>query len=208
MIAESLVWLSAYPQNYPARRGVSMIINRIELSLFLMLKFAQASMVILHSADAASSDTGQAASDQSELSGLSRETSIAVLIELCQCDNISPVTAPDDPSMDTLLDLDGQVLVVDPDGGHWVRFVVTRVPVSAEKPHGLDYSLTLHGPDGERLVGYDNAHRVAEQQLGDPQDHRHRLRTITAYEYRNAAALLSDFWNTVDSVLRERGIIT
>jgi hypothetical protein len=135
-------------------------------------------------------------------------TSIAVLIELCQCDNPAPVTVPDDPSMEALLDLDGQVLVVDPDGGHWVSFVVTRVPVSPEKPHGLDYSLTLHGPDGERLVGYDNAHRVAEQQLGDPQDHRHRLRTITAYEYRDAAALLVDFWKTVDSVLRERGFIT
>jgi hypothetical protein len=44
-----------------------------------------------------------------------------------------------------LLDLDGQVLVVDPEGGHWVRFVVTRVPASPEKLHGLDYSLTLHG---------------------------------------------------------------
>src|SRR5438876_6181265 len=44
---------------------------------------------------------------------------------------------------------DGQVLVVDPEVGHWVRFVVTRVPVSPEKPHGIDYSLTLHRPDGE-----------------------------------------------------------
>ena len=65
-----------------------------------------------------------------------------------------------DPSLDVLLDLDGQVLVVDPAGGHWVKFVVTRVPVSAEKPHGIDYSLTLHGLDGERLVGFDNAHPV------------------------------------------------
>jgi hypothetical protein len=32
------------------------------------------------------------------------------------------VTLPRDPTLDTLLDLDGQVLVVDPDGGHWVRF--------------------------------------------------------------------------------------
>ena len=47
-------------------------------------------------------------------------------------------------------------------GGHWVRFVVTRVPVSLEKPHGLDYSLTLHGPDGDRLVGFDNAHPVSQ----------------------------------------------
>ena len=99
------------------------------------------------------------------------------------------MTEPHDPTLDVLLDLDGQVLVVDPEGGHWVRFVVTRAAVSHEKPHGLDYSLTLHGPDGE------------------PQDHRHRLRTIRAYDYRDAATLLADFWGTVDTVLRERGVI-
>ena len=38
-----------------------------------------------------------------------------------------------------------KVLVVDREGGHWVRFVVTCVPVSLEKPHGIDYPLTLHG---------------------------------------------------------------
>jgi Family of unknown function (DUF6516) len=117
------------------------------------------------------------------------------------------VTVPRDPTLDALLDLDGQVLVVDPDGGHWVRFVVTRVPISAEKPHGINYSLTLHGRDGERLAGFDNAQPVAQQKGGEPQDHRHRLRTITAYEYRDAAILLADFWETVDAVLRERGVI-
>jgi len=91
-------------------------------------------------------------------------------------------------------------------GGHWVRFVVTRVPASAEKPHGLDYSLTLHGPDGERLVGFDNAHAVERQKRGQAQDHRHRLRTIKAYDYRDAATLLEDFWTMVDTVLRERGV--
>jgi hypothetical protein len=106
------------------------------------------------------------------------------------------VAEPRDPTLDVLLDLDGQVLVVDP-----------RVPVSPEKPHGLDYSLTLHGPDGERLVGFDNAHPVARQKPGGPQDHRHRLRTIRPYEYQDAATLLADFWQTVDAVLRERGVI-
>ncbi len=117
------------------------------------------------------------------------------------------MTEPRDPTLDVLLDLDGQVLVVDPEGGHWVRFVVTRVPVSPEKPHGIDYSLTLHGPDGERLVGFDNAHPVARQKRGEPQDHRHRLRSIRPYEYRDAATLVADFWATVDAVLRERGVI-
>ena len=93
------------------------------------------------------------------------------------------------------------------DGRYRVRFVVTPVPVSPEKPHGIDYSLTLHGPDGERLVGLDNGHPVTRQKRGEPQDQRHRLRTIRAYEYRDAATLLADFWTMVDAVLRERGVI-
>ena len=123
------------------------------------------------------------------------------------------MTEPRDPTLDVLLDLDGQVLVVDPEGGYWVRFVVTRVPVSPEKPHGIDYSLTLHGPDGGRLVGFDNAHPVAKQKRGEPQDHRHtpampgHKRTTKAYEYSDAATLLADFWTTVDAVLREGGVI-
>jgi hypothetical protein len=111
-----------------------------------------------------------------------------------------------DHGLDVLLDLDGQVLVVDPDGGHWVRFTVTRVPATRAKPHGLDYSLTLHGPDGERLVGFDNAHPVGRRKRGAPQDHRHRLRAVKPYDYQDAATLLADFWVAVDAVLRERGV--
>jgi len=110
-----------------------------------------------------------------------------------------------DPALDALLDLDGQILVVDP-AGHWVSFVVTQVPPSAEKPHGLDYSLVLHGPDGRRLAGLDNAHPPAGRR-GGPQDHRHRFATVKAYAYTNAATLLGDFWDMVDSILCERGAI-
>lgn len=87
---------------------------------------------------------------------------------------------------------------------------MTRVGCSRRRrnrTHGIDYALTLHAPGGERLVGFDNAHRVAGQRRGGPQDHRHRLRTIRAYEYRDAATLLADFWTTVDAVLRERGVL-
>jgi hypothetical protein len=117
------------------------------------------------------------------------------------------VSGARDHTLDVLLDLDGQVLVVDDAGRHWVRFIVSRVPVSPEKPHGLDYSLTLHGPDGERLVGFDNAHPVGNQRRGQPQDHHHRLRTVRPYEYADAATLLGDFWAMVDAVLRERGVV-
>ncbi|MGE0256039.1 MAG: DUF6516 family protein [Alphaproteobacteria bacterium] len=116
-----------------------------------------------------------------------------------------------DPGLDALLALDGVVLVVDPAGGHWVRFTVRRVSETAEKPHGLDYSLTLHGPDGERLVGFDNAHPV--RRTGGPggrasvaRDHRHRPGTVRPYRYVDAAALLEDFWAEVDAVLKERGV--
>ncbi|MFL4985726.1 MAG: DUF6516 family protein [Xanthobacteraceae bacterium] len=116
-----------------------------------------------------------------------------------------------DPSFDALLDLDGQVLVVDSVGQHWVRFAVRRVPVTEAKPHGLDYALSLHGPDGERLVGFDNAHPVRKRSgpsggKRKAQDHKHRLKTVRLYEYQDAATLVADFWAEVDAVLKERGV--
>jgi hypothetical protein len=49
------------------------------------------------------------------------------------------------------------------DWGTPVRVMATSVPVSREKPHGLECLLTLHVPDGVRPVGFDNAHRVVQQ---------------------------------------------
>jgi hypothetical protein len=112
-----------------------------------------------------------------------------------------------DPALDALLDLNGITLVVDPKGVHWVKFVVTQVAATPEKPHGLDYSLRLHRPDGERLIGFDNAHPKGKQRRGDPQDHRHRFRTVKAYDYIDAATLLADFWAEVDAVLKEKGVL-
>ena len=120
--------------------------------------------------------------------------------------------APDrDPGLDTLLDLHGQTLFVDEDG-HWVKFVVLRTEVTPDRPHGLSYSLTLHAPDGTRLVGFDNAHpirgrRGPARRARVESDHRHRLRTVQPYEYTDAATLLEDFWKEVDAVLREGGSI-
>ena len=73
------------------------------------------------------------------------------------------MTTPDrDPGLDSLLDLHGQTLFVD-EMGHWVKFVVARSEVTPERPDGLGYSLTLHAPEGARLVGFDNAHPVRER---------------------------------------------
>ncbi len=109
-----------------------------------------------------------------------------------------------DPGLDTLLDLDGQVIVLNSDG-YRIQFRVTGVPASPEKPHGLDYSLTLHSPSGERLVGFDNSH-PAGRQKGSAHDHRHRLKTVRHYAYRDASSLLTDFYAEVEAVLREKGV--
>jgi len=112
-----------------------------------------------------------------------------------------------DRSLETLVDLDGQVLVID-ESGYWVKFVVNVVPATAEKPHGLDYTLTMHSPDGERLIGFDNAHLVAGQGRGAARDHGRRLRTVRTYDYTDGATPLAAFWNEVESVMREQGVWT
>ena len=76
----------------------------------------------------------------------------------------------------------------------------------------LSYSLTLHAPDGDRLVRFDNTHAVREgrgpgRRRSGRRDHRHRLRSIRPYEYTEATTLLTDFWKEVDEVLRKTGAL-
>ncbi|MFQ5450572.1 MAG: DUF6516 family protein [Nitrospinaceae bacterium] len=117
-----------------------------------------------------------------------------------------------DRSLDILLELDGQILVVDPAGKYWVKFSVKKVERSPERQHGLRYSLTLHDETGDRLFGFDNAHPV-QTSVGPGgksrkvHDHKHRFHTVRPYEYKDAAALLADFWTAVDTILKEKGII-
>jgi predicted transcriptional regulator len=103
----------------------------------------------------------------------------------------------DDKGLETLLALDGVVLVIDPMAGHWVKFVVQRVDPSDARPHGISYSLSLHSADGERLVGFDNAHAVARRRgpsgrSSAAHDHRHRGGAAAVYEFHDATTLLSD----------------
>jgi len=42
-----------------------------------------------------------------------------------------------DSGLDALLDLNGQIYVIDHAGKHWVKFIVKRVEPSSERPHGL-----------------------------------------------------------------------
>ena len=114
-----------------------------------------------------------------------------------------------DSSLEVLLDLDGYGFTFEP-SGYSVKFKVEKVAATPERPHGISYSLTLHAPDGARLVGFDNAHVVrASRGPGGGRkelDHRHRLATTRPYRYSNALQLLEDFWRDVDAVLDELGV--
>ena len=114
-----------------------------------------------------------------------------------------------DPSLDTLLLLDGETFIADAAGKCWVKFAVQQVAASPERPHGLNYSLTLHDEDGERPLGFDNAHAVRENagpgaRTRIEYDHKHTGRRVRFYTYADAATLLADFWTEVEAILRKR----
>lgn len=114
--------------------------------------------------------------------------------------------------LDYLLDLDGNIEVQNEEG-YWVKMEVCRVAVTAERPHGIKYSLTLHAPDRERLIGFDNAHGGVKPEGGHfkhagkkyPYDHKHRHAKDAGvlYEFDTAYQLLDDFYAEVDRVLKE-----
>ena len=113
--------------------------------------------------------------------------------------------------LEYLLGLDGNVEVQN-DAGYWVKMEVSGVDVTAERPHGIRYSLTLHAPDNTRFIGFDNAHSVRPagsrfKHAGKrfPYDHRHRhaLDEGVLYEFDTAYQLVSDFYAEVDRLLKE-----
>ncbi len=114
-----------------------------------------------------------------------------------------------DPVIDTLLDLDGSVL--DQGNGYWIKIEAKRTDVSNEVPHGIRYSLTLHEPYGNRILGYDNAHVVkppkkfkyAGRILTFDHKHRHASDQGVPYEFKDAQQLLNDFFADVDRTLQK-----
>jgi len=114
-----------------------------------------------------------------------------------------------DPSLETLLDLDGSIL--EQERGYWIKLEAKRVEESENTPHGIRYSLTLHNKFGTRVLGYDNAHAVkrpkkfkfAGRRL--TYDHRHRTASDKGvpYEFESPERLLEDFFTEVDRVIKE-----
>jgi hypothetical protein len=76
------------------------------------------------------------------------------------CHHIAYMEAPEH-TLEFLLSFDGRLHWYAE--GYFVKFEIKRAAPSKERPHGLRYSLTLHGPGGKRLVGFDNAHGAWRQ---------------------------------------------
>jgi Family of unknown function (DUF6516) len=78
--------------------------------------------------------------------------------------------------------------------GMIIDIKIWRLPeVTAERPHGLKYSL-FYGRVGERIVGYDN-----ETGKGD---HRHYGLREEPYTFKSMERLMADFFA---DVAKERG---
>jgi Family of unknown function (DUF6516) len=109
-----------------------------------------------------------------------------------------------DYELEALLSLDGYEFRFAK--GYVVKLEARRVAETTGRPHGIKYSLTLHGSQGERIYGIDNAHRTGRLRTFD---HRHPDGAGKAvhYEYHGPAALLDDFYRDVDRILRERGVV-
>ena len=114
-------------------------------------------------------------------------------------------------TLEFLLAFDGRVHWLEQ--GYWLKFEIRRVAATDERPHGLNYSFTLHDPDGKRLVGFDNAHRIPPRgarfrRRATASDHWHRTETDEGrpYAFVSADRLLDDFFREVRRVLTERGL--
>jgi hypothetical protein len=117
----------------------------------------------------------------------------------------------DEHALEFLLAFDGRVHLFE--RGYWAKFEVRRTEPTPERPHGLRYALTLHGPDGGRLIGFDNAHAVAlrgSRFRKPPVEHDHWHRTGDdqgrPYPFTSVVQLLLDFEAEVTRVLREHGV--
>jgi len=116
-----------------------------------------------------------------------------------------------DHSLELLLDLDG--LKFAQEGGYWIKYEVSAVEKTSERPHGIKYSLTLHDPRGKRIFGIDNAHRpkrrrgpAARSTRPKAADHTHKGGRAYTYEFKGAETLLVDFDKGVCAALKKQGI--
>jgi Family of unknown function (DUF6516) len=111
--------------------------------------------------------------------------------------------AAEDHELEVLLSLDGFEFQFA--RGYTVKIAAQIAEPTSDRPHGIKYSLTLHDPNGRRIYGLDNAHRVRRSRAAFDHRHIYGARRIIPYIYRGPVELLEDFYREVERILRERG---
>jgi Family of unknown function (DUF6516) len=100
------------------------------------------------------------------------------------------------------------------DNGFWATFRVFKVEPDEGKPHGLQYSLTLHDENGDRILGFDNSQSVSvasgpASRSKTPKAFDHidrRGRRSVPYEFTTPYKLVEDFLAEVDAILKKEGV--
>lgn len=114
----------------------------------------------------------------------------------------------DDHQITYLLEFDGYIHTLE--SGWWIKYEISEVAMTAERPHGFRYSLTLHAADNGRMLGYDNAHGVDDgpYKKRSSFDHVHKGRDDPGRPYRfvSLLQLFDDFHNDVRRVLTDHRV--
>lgn len=110
-------------------------------------------------------------------------------------DDVSSV----DFTLDILLEMDGLIYYYP--SGFWLKIEAKGMRRSSNYPYAVKYSLTLHDPNGNRILGYDNAHRIPGENIDSAYDHKHKGARIVSYQYSGADKLLEDFYIDIEIIL-------
>lgn len=117
------------------------------------------------------------------------------------------IDSPTDHGLQNLLELNGQQIHFESPKGWWVKMEARKVEPSDAIPHGIRYSLTLHNPSNERVLGFDNAHVLTKAKKYVTRrvewDHQHAEDRIFEYQFQDAGKLVEDFWGAVDQFLKK-----
>jgi len=101
------------------------------------------------------------------------------------------------------------------ENGYWATIRVFKIEPDAGRPVGLQYSLTLHDQNDDRVLGFDNSHPIdvatgpaRKSRRPSLYDHidRRGCRSIP-YEFTTPYKLLEDFFKAVDEILKQEGML-
>ena len=111
-----------------------------------------------------------------------------------------------DPVLEFLLQMDGVLLHLT--SGYQVKIEVRLISSTKEVPHGIRYNLVLLDKHNQRVLGFDNSHRVrtGKRRYGvwsETADHIHLKERTIPYEFVSPGQLLVDFWDAAENEMKD-----